>query len=137
MTDVWVTGFEESSFFLGSTTIPDSNDVRRYRLELEVDGKQVEKLARQKVDHTPYRAFILTFAGRRTRYPVAIDCYGGQYYVFVAHHIEAATYRGPMRHPYLQPRLSEREPLEPFKRSGEGGVIAAMEEEALASCAPG
>lgn len=133
---VWITGFEESSFFPGATVLPDRNDERRFRIDLEVDGERIERLLGRKLENPEYHAIALAFVGRRTKYPVAIDCYGGRYYVFVADTVKKARYLGVMANPDRPPLPSERPPYEPFKRSGEGGVIAQMEEEALANCQP-
>ena len=140
ITGVWVIGFEERSFFPGNTALPDRNDPRRYRVELEVDADRVGEMAGRgsaddrRTTDPGYQAYALTFVGRRTRYPLNIDCYGGRSYVFIADRIESSRHLGPIAdadRPQL-PRADE--PRRPFQRSGEGGVIAQMEEAALARC---
>ena len=133
---VWITGFEESSFFPGATILPNRNDERRYRINLEVNEERIARLVHRKLDGPDYHGIAVTFVGRRTKYPIAIDCYGGRHYVFVADTVKKARYLGVMADPDRPPLPSQRPPYEPFKRSGEGGVIAEMEEEALAGCQP-
>lgn len=133
---VWITGFEESSFFPGETVPPDRNDERRYRMDLEVDRERIERLLLRKLEGSEYYAIALTFVGRRTRYPVAIDCYGGRHYGFVADTVKKVRYLGIMANPDRPPLPSERPSYKPFKRSGEGGVVAKMEEQTLANCLP-
>jgi hypothetical protein len=136
VTGVWVTGFEESSFFPGEAALPDRNDDRRYRIELEVDRDRIARLLGQKLEGPDYHAVALSFVGRRMKYPSSIDCYGGRYYVFVADKVEKVRYLGVMADPDRPPLPSAGSPYKPFKRSGEGGVIARLEEEALANCLP-
>jgi len=133
---VWITGFEESSFFPGATVLPDRNDERRFRIDLEVDPEHIARLLDRKLEGPEYHGIALTLVGQRTKYPVAIDCYGGRHYAFVAGRVKKARYLGIMANPDRPPLPSERPPYEPFKRSGEGGVIAEMEEETLANCLP-
>jgi hypothetical protein len=130
MTGVFVMGFEENSFFPGATTIPDRNDSRRYRLELEVDPARVRELAGRKLNGPTYQAYRLKFTGRRTRFPVFILCSGDRGYVFIADQVDEAQYLGAM----ADPDLSAPPPDKTFKRSGQGGKIRKMEDEALASC---
>jgi hypothetical protein len=133
MNGVWVSGFEETSFFPSDRTMPDRNDTRRFRLELEVDRDRVAELAGRKAAGGPdYHAFALILVARRTKYPVSIDCYGGRYYSFVADRVETARYLGVIANPDI-PRPNSR-PSEPFQRSGEGGRIARMEQQALTGC---
>jgi hypothetical protein len=131
LSGVWVTGFEESSFFPGDTTIPGRNDPRRYRLELLPSREQVDRFR----DQTPkrgYAAFSITFLGRRTKHPVNIDCEGAHSYFFIPDWIIRTRYLGPIADPDFP--VPNHEPYKPFKRSGEGGVIRQIEDEALARC---
>jgi hypothetical protein len=131
MAGVLVLGFEETSFFPGAASIPDPNDPRRYRFELEADFLRVRALAGRTRGGPPYQAYRIAFSGRRTRYPVFIDCSGSRGYVFIADHIREAHYLGAMPDPNADPpRPSDRR----FVRSGEGGKIRQMEDEALATC---
>ncbi|HEX6742421.1 MAG TPA: hypothetical protein VF079_11580 [Sphingomicrobium sp.] len=128
---VWVTGFEESSFFPDEEAIPDRNDPRRYRVELIVGSHRAMAL-RRGAPERGYAAFRLTFLGRRTRYPFAIDCEGGRNYYFIPDWILRARYLGPMPDPDLPVR--QPGPYRPFKRSGDGGKIRELEDRALANC---
>lgn len=130
MSGVWVTGFEESSFFPGDEAIPDRNDDRRYRLQLIVDQGQVLRLREQLPDRG-YVAFHVSFIGRRSKYPTIIDCQGDRHYEFVPDWFIRTRYLGPIADPD-RPTLGGLRP--PFKRSGEGGVIREMEDRALAGC---
>jgi len=132
---VLVLGFEEASFFPGATTIPDPNDPRRYRVELEIDVDRVTALAELagSIPERPsYQAYRVRFTGRRTRYPLNIDCDGGRTYVFIADRVHEARYLGAMPDPDLD-LLTPRSDT-PFARSGEGGKIGQMEDQALAAC---
>ena len=128
---VWVTGFEESSFFAGDAAIPDRNDPRRYRVELVAGRKLFDKVHDQ-YPNPGYQAFHITFLGRRTRYPYAIDCQGGRNYSFLPDWVLQVRYLGPMANPDRPVR--QPGPYKPFKRSGEGGVIRELEDRALALC---
>jgi len=131
MSGVWVTGFEESSFFPGDDVIPDRNDARRFRLTLTASRDQHDRLR----DQNPapgYLAYRVTFLGRRTKYPVGIDCRGARHYFYVPDLILRTQYLGPIANPDLPVRKPG--PYIPFKRSGEGGKIRQMEDEILAHC---
>jgi hypothetical protein len=128
---VLVVGFEEASFFPGAATIPDPDDPRRYRFSLEADFEQVRRLAGAR-DLPSYQAYRIGFVGRRTRYPVVIDCEGGRSYVFVANRVDEARYLGEMPAPDLD--LPRPPPDTPFARSGEGGRMQQLEDQALANC---
>ena len=134
MVGVWVTGFEETSFFLGDQTIPHPDDPRRYENELEVNSEHVQEMIGRQLDMPDYHAVLLEFDGRRTRYPIAIDCFGGRSYTFVADRLRSARYLGLMPNPDTSkwPRLTA--PYQGFRLSGEGGVIGQMERDALAGC---
>lgn len=140
ITGVWVTGFEESSFFPGNTALPDRNDPRRFRITLEVNADRVGEMAGRgsadfrRTTDPGYQAYALTFVGRRTRHPLIIDCDGGREYVFIADRIESSRHLGLIANPDLPQPRGEGEPRRPFQRSGEGGVIAQLEEAALARC---
>jgi hypothetical protein len=132
MSGVWVTGFEESSFFPGAATIPDRNDGRRYRLQLIVDSAWAHKMMSNQKPPGGYHAYAMTFLGRRTKYPTSIDCYGGRDYFFVPDVILSTRHLGEIAHPDVPvPRPGE---YKPFTRSGEGGVIRELEDRALAHC---
>ncbi|MEA3016990.1 MAG: hypothetical protein QOI38_1712 [Sphingomonadales bacterium] len=134
MTGIWVTGFEESSFFPGDAAVPNPDDGRRFRLTLEVEEDRVLALAGPGAPSWGARAFALGFVGRRTRYPVGIDCYGGRYYGFVADRLDSARYLGEMGFPQPPPSRAELPPYRGFRPSGEGGVVGRMEQEALRGC---
>ena len=128
---VWVTGFEESSFFAGDTVIPDRNDPRRYREEL-IDGRKLFDKVHDRYAKPGYSAFHITFFGRRTKYPYMIDCEGGRYYSFLPDWVLRIRYLGPIADPDRPVR--QPGPYQPFKRSGERGVIKELEDEAFARC---
>ena len=129
---VWVNGFEESSFFPSEAFIPDRNDPRRYRLELIVDKEQFYKLRGERPNLSGYVAYRVTFLGRRTKYPIAIDCQGDRHYYFIPDLFLQTQFLGPIADPDRPMPKPGR--YKPFKRSGEGGVIREMEDQALAHC---
>ena len=128
---VWVVGFEESSFFPDDTIIPARNDPRRFRVELHANKKQFEKL-QQQFPKPGYNAFHVIFLGRRTRYPYAIDCFGGRNYFFIPDWMLSVRFLGPIADPDMP--LPQPGPYRPFRRSGEGGVIRELEDRALTHC---
>jgi hypothetical protein len=130
MTGVFVTGFEEESFFPDATAIPGPNDNRRYRLQLELDQARLTALAGRTLNGPPYKAYRLKFTGRRTRYPVFILCNGDRGYVFIADRTDEAEYLGAMPDPDPSPAPPDR----PFNPTRENAKIAHMEDQALANC---
>lgn len=134
MTGIWVTGFEESSFFPGDAAVPSPNDPRRFRLLLEVDEARILALAGPAAPSPASRAFAISFVGRRTRYPLNVDCYGGRDYGFVADRVDGARYLGEIGFPEPPPPRSARRAYRGFRPSGEGGVVGRMEREALREC---
>ena len=143
MTGIWVTGFEASEFLPGAHSIREvpefwtalkANALPRNDFDLEVDSARVEHLSGRKLaGGSIYEAFVVTFDGRRTRYPLGVDCYGGRHYSVVADRLHEARYLGVMPPAGKVPRPSELPP-HTIKRSGEGGVIGRLEEEAIAHC---
>jgi len=129
---VWVTGFEESSFFPGATSIPDPNDDRRFRLVLIVDPGWANEMTAKHNRSGASQAFRITFVGRRTKYPLNIDCDGGRDYFFVPDLVLAVHDLGVMAPPDLSARSVG--PYKSFKPSGESGVIGDLESRALARC---
>lgn len=132
MAGVWVTGFEESSFFPDATSIPDRNDPRRYMINLEIDNERIATLVGRDIEDSEYHAIALTLVARRTKYPSSIGCDGRRAFSIVAYRIVDARYLGTVGNPDRPTRSIAR--YEPFKRSGEGGVVGRMEDEALALC---
>ena len=137
MNGVWVTGFEETSFFPNAKAIPARNDPRRYRMMLDIDPERVNKLLGRRLFDGDYHAIRLTFVGRQSEYPLNIDCYGGRDYLVVADWVVRARYLGKIGNPDPPPPPSKRPPYKPFKPSGEGGVIGQLEKKALAHCGGG
>jgi hypothetical protein len=92
---VWVTAFEESSFFPGAAAIPDANDPARFTREIELDDGEVVRLSGHAPSTPNGEAYLLTFTGRRTRDPW-FDCHGIPNDAFVVDRLESARYLGPM-----------------------------------------
>ena len=135
MTGVWITGFEMSSFFRGSTAVPSITDWKRPITMLEIDAERVSRMVDHEFDGPESHAVVLTIVGRRTKYPIDRDCFGGRHYAIVADRVERTQYLGRLADELIDvPLASELPPYVPFKRSGEGGIIGQMEEEALARC---
>lgn len=126
---VYVTGFEESSFFPGDTHMPDANDPRRYRVGIELDRRILGAMTGQQFSTQQYKAYALTLVARRTR-DLWIDCLGGQNYYYVADRIETVRYLGIM--PDVDPATLNA-PTK-FVRSGQGGRIRALEDQAIERC---
>ena len=95
MEGVWVTAFEELSFFPGAAAIPDANDPARFDREIELDDREVVRLSGRAPSHPNGEAYLLTFTGRRTRDP-RFDCHGVPSFTFVADRLTGARYLGPM-----------------------------------------
>lgn len=95
-TGVFVTAFEERSFFPGERAIPDANDLRRFTYEIELDERRVERLAGREPADPDGEAYLLTFIGRRTQDPWHVDCHGNAYFSYVVDRLISARYLGPM-----------------------------------------
>lgn len=95
MTGVWVTAFEETSFFPGATAIPDANDPARFNRQIELDDRDVIRLSGHAPSNPGGEAYLLTFTGRRTR-DLWFDCHGVPSYTIVADRVRSARYLGPM-----------------------------------------
>ena len=125
---VYVTGFEESSFFPGETHMPDPNDRRRFRVAIELDDRILEAMTGQAFSPQRYKAYALTLVARRTR-DLWIDCLGGQNYYYVADRIETVRYLGIMPDSDFS-QMNDKT----FVRSGEGGKIRELEDRAIRRC---
>lgn len=93
---VWVTGFEENSFYPGETAIPHPADLRRFSHEIEVDERQVHRLA-NRTPTEPDEAYLLKFVGRRMRDPYMVDCSGVPQFVTVVDRLVSARHLGAMK----------------------------------------
>jgi hypothetical protein len=137
MVGIWSSGFENSSFYPAGEPFPAADDWKRPIVWLEVDEAKVEKMLGRKLQVQGTNLVAIKFRGRKTRYPMGIDCYGGRDYAVVVDRLLQARYLG--QPPYRKihfPKPSELPPYKPIKLSGEGGVVGRMEREALARCAP-
>jgi hypothetical protein len=130
---VLITGFEERSFFPGESRVPDRNDPRRYKSEPEMDDLLIETLPGR--PDAPYVAVLMTFRGRRTRYPFLIDCEGRRAYTYVVDRMVSARYIGTIADPDAATIRSWGRSSKPFPFSGEGGRIAEMEKAQAEKCA--
>jgi hypothetical protein len=92
---VWVTAFEESSFFEGRRTVPDAADPQRYLHEIEMDEREAARLSGHAPSDPDGEAYLLTFEGRRTREPW-FDCNGVPSFTFVVDRLAGARHLGPM-----------------------------------------
>jgi hypothetical protein len=97
MEGVWVTAFEESSFFPGPARMPAPNDPTRYATGIELDGERVLRAAGHKPEGAHGDALWLRFVGRRTRDPYHVDCFGTPYWVFVVDRLLEARFLGEMK----------------------------------------
>lgn len=93
---VWVTAFEESSFFPGAAIIPDANDPRRFITEIELDHQEVIRSSGYDVSEATGEAYQLTFVGRRTRDPW-FDCHGVPSFTFVVDRLIRVQHLGAMK----------------------------------------
>lgn len=134
ITGVWVIAFEERSFLVGETRVPDPNDPRRYEDEIEMDIGEAFRLARRPPADAHGDAYLLTFIGRRTRDPTSVDCTGVAAFGFVVDRLLGAKYLGPMR-PLDVDALKARA-LRMTVARRHGGVWGQMEEKAIETCAP-
>lgn len=92
---VWVTAFEERSFFPGATAVPDANDPRRFGSDIEIDERDAIRLSGHSPADPRGEAYLLTFEGRRTRDPW-FDCHGVPSFSFVVDRLKSARHLGPM-----------------------------------------
>jgi hypothetical protein len=134
---VWVTAFEEMSFFPGLRQRPDPRDPRRFTIEIEVDEGAVfgGVVPRRPSPHG--EAIYLRFAGRRTREPISVDCYGGASFVFVVDRLIEARYLGEME-PLPAGHWEDfvRSHPEATVRRIHGGHWGELEAEAAERCGP-
>jgi hypothetical protein len=131
MTGVWVTAFEESSYFPGVTALPDPNDPLRFTQAIELDESQVERLAGP-VDDRNANAYLLSFVGRRTRDPYSVDCRGTPYFSVVVDRLIDARHLGPMG-PFSVEGMMARTGRVERRHSGRWGQLEA---EAIEHCPP-
>ena len=121
MAGVFVTGFEERSYFPGAGTIPDPYDPRRLITELEVEQAKLDREAGAVPRNGYPAAYLLKFVGRRTRDPIHVDCYGDPYFVFIADRIISARRLGKVGKWEMEVALKRRPPPNgPVKRRHRG-----------------
>jgi hypothetical protein len=132
---LWVTAFEENSFFPGETHLPDPRDPRRYSSEIELDDDAVFRAIGRKPGDPSGEAVYLRFSGRRTRDPLMVDCYGGAYFVYVVDRLIEARYVGAMRPfpPGYWQWLARNQPPASVKRVHQGRW-GKLEAEAVERC---
>lgn len=134
MSGVYVAGFEEKSYFPDAAAIPDPYDRRRHTIHLELDEERLRRKA------GPVRArgypavYRVTFAGRRTRYPVSVDCYGNPHFVFVADRLMSARYLGTMGAWNAERALALAKLRQKQVRRRHGGRWGELEQRAIESC---
>lgn len=133
MQGVWVTAFEESSFFPGATSIPDPNDPTRYATEIELDRDRIAQRIGREPANAHGDAIWLRFVGRRMRDPYMVDCQGTPYRVFVVDRLLDARYLGAMAPAELPtPEMVRSRPVTvSVRHSGRWG---AEEAEAVEHC---
>lgn len=95
MAGIWVTAFEETSYFPGAAAIPDANDPARFTRQIELDERKVVRLSGHAPSNSNGEAYLLTFTGRRTRVPW-FDCHGVPAFTFVIDRLTGARYLGSM-----------------------------------------
>jgi hypothetical protein len=136
ITGVWVTAFEESSFFPGASARPESNDELRYLLELELDLRDIRRLTGRTPDPAVPEAYLLTFVGRRTRDPGHVDCYGGASFSFVVDRMLSARFLGYVSNPDRERMKALYETREPTVSVRHAGRWGELERRAVAECRP-
>jgi hypothetical protein len=133
---VWVTAFEESSFFPGRKEKPDPRDPARFTIDIELDDEAVLRRAGARPGSAGWgEAVFLRFSGRRTRDPLSVDCYGSPYFVFIVDRLIEARHLGAMDP--LPPRWFEemaRNRPEPTVRQVHGGRWGELEAQAVEHC---
>ncbi|MEO7177514.1 MAG: hypothetical protein ABIW83_01590 [Allosphingosinicella sp.] len=134
---VWVTAFEEISFFPGAKQKPDPLDPRRYSTEIELDDKAVFRAMGRESEGPEAEAVYLRFTGRRTRDPLGVDCYGTPSFDFVVDHLIEAKYLGRLKPVPIShwQDLARNRPLATVRRVHEGRW-GEIEEEAVKRCRP-
>lgn len=133
MSGVVVLAFEERSFLRDETGMPNPSDPRRSLDPLEIGNAFYGQISGKRPDASAV-AVRLTFEGRRSRLPWVIDCDGSRHYMFVVDRLHSARYLGGLAEPEAGMRVPARSEKATFTRSGEGGVIAWLEDEAIKRC---
>lgn len=130
ITGVWVTAFEESSFFPGATAIPDANDPLRFTQAIELNQAQIHRLTGPVSADLNGNAFLLTFIGRRTRDPYSVDCTGMPHFSVVVDRLISAHHLGPMG-PWSVKEMMARSGRVEQRHGGRWGQLEA---EAVERC---
>ncbi|HET9640615.1 MAG TPA: hypothetical protein VFP12_15555 [Allosphingosinicella sp.] len=95
MKGVFITAFEERSFFEGDESLPDGNDPRRFGNEIELSPEEFARVAESPPPGLGSAAYLLTFVGRRMREPYFVNCDGTPDFVWVVERLRTARYLGP------------------------------------------
>lgn len=134
MRGVYITAFEESSFIAGTTTLPDPDDPRRYANDVGLEPDIVFRFAGAMPASSLGDAYALTFIGRRTRDPLAVDCQGRASFGYVVDRLLTARYLGAEpREPHrITPAEVRARPV--LVRKIHSGVWGEREAEAVAHC---
>lgn len=133
MKGVWVTAFEESSFFPGASAIPDPDDPTRFATEIELDSDRIVRRIGKPPAGAHGDAIWLRFIGRRMRDPYMVDCQGTPAWVFVVDRLLDARYLGAMAPAErLTPEIAQRRTVTVSVRHG--GKWGAKEAEAVERC---
>jgi hypothetical protein len=134
MSGVWVTAFEESSFFPRDTAIPQPKDQRRYTSELHLDEDSVHRMASAVPSSGSGDAYLVSFIGRRSRAPWLVDCQGTPHFTFVVDRLLGARRLGslnPVSRQELRDDLKSRPVTVTRKHGGRWGE---EEDEAIKRC---
>jgi hypothetical protein len=136
MSGVFVTAFEERSFFPGATAIPAPDDKLRYASELELVPSILYRFAGAEPRGRYGDAYAVSFVGRRTRDPYFVDCGGNADFLYVVDRLVTARFLGPVPPPPgTIEQWTERMRDQPVTVTVcHGGNWGRLEAEALKRC---
>ena len=96
ITGVWVTAFEESSFFADARSLPAPDDPARFSNEVELDNDGAWALSGYPPRDPNGEAYLLAFVGRRMLDP-RFDCYGTPSFTYVVERLLSIRHLGAMK----------------------------------------
>jgi hypothetical protein len=134
LSGVFIIAFEERSFIVGATALPDPSDPRRYANEIDLEPSIVFRFAGAEPKSPLGDAYALTFLGRRTRDPIFVDCQGQPSFGYVVDRLLTARHLGsePRGAHIPTPAEIRSEPVR--VRKIHGGVWGRLEDEAIVRC---
>jgi hypothetical protein len=139
---VWITAFEVTDFVPGATTFGQATAIGRPRHWIEIDRRQVERLAGRRPAGPSAAGYLVTFIGRRTRAPMDVGCQDQTTFGVVVDRLlsarwagEAPSSRGRLTKADLDAEMARLRALPVTVAVRHGGEWGSREAEAVRRCA--